>query len=56
MLCKYENLQNRQCIKYLFCPLYVHACMLACMHGSVYVYKLECVCIHPGVWSVAVAG
>ena len=23
MLCKWENLQNRQCIKYLFSPLYV---------------------------------
>ena len=24
MLCKWENLQNRQCIKYLFSPLYIY--------------------------------
>ncbi|CDQ56428.1 unnamed protein product [Oncorhynchus mykiss] len=27
MLCKQENLQNRQCIKYLFLPLYIHSKM-----------------------------
>ena len=24
MLCKWENLQNRQCMKYLFSPLYIY--------------------------------
>ncbi len=28
ILCKWENLKNRQCIKYLFSPLYINCCVL----------------------------
>ncbi len=27
ILCKWENLKNRQCIKYLFAPLCVYVCI-----------------------------
>ncbi len=27
ILCKWENLKNQHCIKYLFAPLYVCVCM-----------------------------
>uniref|UniRef100_A0A4W5LIN4 Plasma membrane calcium transporting P-type ATPase C-terminal domain-containing protein n=1 Tax=Hucho hucho TaxID=62062 RepID=A0A4W5LIN4_9TELE len=34
MLCKWENLQNRQCIKYLFSPLYTSNLGLCCLYVS----------------------
>ncbi len=30
ILCKWENLKDRQCIKYLFAPLYMHSyCLIS---------------------------
>ncbi len=36
ILCKWETFKNRQCIKYLFAPLYVY----------IYIYIYICVCIY----------
>ncbi len=41
ILCKWENLKNRQCIKYLFAPLYINKNLnwrvCVCVCGHVYV-------------------
>ncbi len=39
ILCKWENLKNRQCIKYLFAPLCVCVCVFVCV--CVYVVQLS---------------
>ncbi len=36
ILCKWENVKNRQCIKYLFAPLYMH--IYTYIHIYIYIY------------------
>jgi len=40
MLCKRENLQNQQCIKYLISPLFIYIYTPSC-HNSKYIKILN---------------
>ncbi len=38
ILCKWDNLKNRQCIKYVFAPLYINIYTHTHTHIYIYIY------------------